>query len=51
MNISHEVCCYVHLAEGGDGLSRMVDVLYVAMSRWVGDDIQKLLWLVGTIGG
>lgn len=49
MNISHKVCCYVHLAESGDDQAGMVDVLYVSMIRRLGDDIQKLLWFVGTI--
>lgn len=51
MHISHKVGCYVHLAEGGDGQSRMFDVLYVSMRRRVGDDIQELLRLVCAICG
>ncbi len=44
--ISHKVGRYVHLAEGGDGQSRVFDVLDVSVSRRVGDNIQKLLRLV-----
>ncbi len=51
MHVSHKVGCYVHLAEGGDGQSRMFDVLYVSVSRRVGDDIQKLLGLVCAVSG
>lgn len=51
VNISHQVGCYVHLAEGRNDDARMFHVLYVSMSRWAGDDVQKLLWLVCAICG
>lgn len=51
MHVSHKVGCYVHLAEGGDGQSRVFDVLYVPMRRRVGDDIQQLLRLVCMVRG
>lgn len=51
VDVGHQVCCYVHLAEGGDAPSRMCDVLQVSVSRRLCDDEQKLLRLVGVVGG
>lgn len=51
MDIGHLVGRYVQLAEGGDGYSRMCDVLYVSMSGKPGDHVEKLLRFVTAVRG
>lgn len=51
MRVGHKVSSYVHLAEGGDGQSRMCNILHVSARRRPDDDVQKLLGLVCAVCG
>ena len=41
--------CYVHLAKAGDGDSRIVDVLHLAILWWRSDEVEQFLRLVCSI--
>ena len=47
--VAHCLSCYVHLAEAGNGDSRRVDVLHLAMPWWGGDEVEQFLRLVCSI--